>query len=550
MKKALPLLFLIFSFGFITNTAADTLFLSSDGSISNLDRTAPLKRTLRAAMRSSSQLQYTITGVMDSLGYLDHRLWSRAPDTLALLPGRRYEIETIEISSNSDINSDQYIPSLPRPFDWGEVTALSSKITRKMAQSGYPYSRVVASFQKCSDDENSGVCVLLEVDSDHKTRFWAPLIYGETKNPDLYSREIRIKEGEVFDIRRIEDALGRLEMRPYVLSATIEPPLIIESGEEFDDSLKKVVVPFIIHERSGMDLEGALGFQSGSSSSLRGSFNLSLINVFNQGEVADIHYSGNRVLQDFNAAIRKPWVFGLPLNAGLKLGIEIEEAGYGFMSGEINFDADVGSRILTGVAFHGSETVHDTSGRWTFFGTDLFLKRTAHNYRRGVQTGGFSVKTGTGFAKREKLYTRSRVELNAALQVPLFDRQAIILRLNSKNLITNEETLAPAEMYRVGGHQSIRGYSDNEFAFKNVMYGQLEYLYYFNDRASVFIFLDAGAGLDNDASFDFSKRRVMMGYGAGVRFPARGGMVSVEWARNYKESHRGGRVHVGVKNRF
>ena len=70
-------------------------------------------------------------------------------------------------------------------------------------------------------------------------------------------------------------------------------------------------------------------------------------------------------------------------------------------------------------------------------------------------------------------------------------------------------------MYRVGGFASVRGYDDDEFAFRTTVYGQWELLWYFNEEGSVFIFLDGGFGYAQAVSFTSAGRQDLLGYGVG-----------------------------------
>ena len=91
---------------------------------------------------------------------------------------------------------------------------------------------------------------------------------------------------------------------------------------------------------------------------------------------------------------------------------------------------------------------------------------------------------------------------------------------------------------------------DNEFAFSTVVYGQLEYHYYFNYFGSTYIFTDAGAGLydKNSGAATSNHLQKMLGYGIGIRIPVKIGDASIEWARNYKDSRGWGRIHVSIRN--
>ena len=159
-----------------------------------------------------------------------------------------------------------------------------------------------------------------------------------------------------------------------------------------------------------------------------------------------------------------------------------------------------------------------------------------------------SMVTGTGVANREgSAKARWSLEVGGAAHLPLISRWAVMVAATGKSLVTDEVMLVPAELFRVGGQGSIRGYSDREFAFRSVAFGQLELLMYLGDQTSLYVFGDGGAGFTDKITFHRSDRTVLLGYGVGIRAPTRIGTLSIEWARNAKETRGLGRIHFGFK---
>ena len=121
------------------------------------------------------------------------------------------------------------------------------------------------------------------------------------------------------------------------------------------------------------------------------------------------------------------------------------------------------------------------------------------------------------------------------------------MRLVSKHLITKEQNLITAEKFRTGGYNSVRGYSDNEFAFRTLVYGQLEYLMYFIGTGAVYIFSDGGVGFEQKIELNGNYSSIL-GYGVGIRLPSRIGIMTMEWARNFRDHKSLGRIHIRFQN--
>jgi hemolysin activation/secretion protein len=163
----------------------------------------------------------------------------------------------------------------------------------------------------------------------------------------------------------------------------------------------------------------------------------------------------------------------------------------------------------------------------------------------------FSLVAGGGIAGRERNFTRSHVEFTGGMHLPLWKHQAVRLRVLSRHLITGEDSLAAPEMFRVGGCSSVRGYMENEFSFRTVVYDQIEYRYYYGPASSAYLFADNGFGFGQSLTrARWGDRTGFLGYGLGIRVPAGFGALTLEWARNISRSDRTswGRINVKISN--
>ncbi|MFP4013916.1 MAG: BamA/TamA family outer membrane protein [Chitinispirillaceae bacterium] len=487
--------------------------------------------------------------ILDSLGYHQGKLRA-VDDTLFITPGKRVSIKGFSIEAPSSVSFENTnFPSFPRPYDAGEIREMVQALSRSLADQGYPFSRVITSI----DSTGPGVLeILFGIEPDTRTCNSAPVVKGIKGKRDLFLRDILIREGELFRAADVSESLRRLRLRPYVTEAGAGSPVLVNGSPLESDTLKAVAVPFTITERSGMDVEGALGYESGSAEgkgALRGVLNLSMINLFHTGENAKIHYIGAQNSQRLKVSFEKPWIAGMPLFAGGALGLEVEDLGYGYLSGELSTGIEIGGRWKGSFTLRGSETVPPDSlgSPYKFYGADIAFSLISRPYSRGNLVKELSIRTGSGVADRETAYTRNRMEIEAGIHAPFGKRYAFLGRIVTENLFTDEENLSPAEHYRTGGSESLRGYSEDEFSFRSVAYIQTECLLYFNKNSSLFIFLDGGTGFDKPGSFSLADRKDMLGYGVGVRFPSKLGSVTLEWGRNIHDSKSAGRVHLGIQ---
>lgn len=498
-----------------------------------------------------------IKDFFDSLGYLNNRLDSLSNDTFIISPGKRSLIISEQIECSVPLDFTFPHKTYPCYYDAGDISARTSEIGGTLARKGYPFARTIIEIMPVSSIHDS-LTVIFNIYPDLKYRFTSPLLEGNFKTKKrLLLKDIKIKEGDLFNIDRVEESAENLRSRQYIANVQARAPLIIKSSPQIpnqDDTL--TAVPFLINDRSGMGLEGALGFDAsqGNQSTIQGDIKCSFLNLLHSGEAAAFSYSGTKVSQKLDASVSKPWLFNLPLEFLSDMGMEIERDNYGYIYGRVRLLYELNPFWKAGIGFKGNEITYSSDtidvGSGKFYGVDFVLSKIPPLYCLGLFGSELFLETGSGVSKKEKNYTRSHIDFSAGVHVPYLTKFATFLKLTSKHIVSDEKNLAPAEMYRVGGYNSIRGYSDDAFACRTALYGQIENLLYFSKSGSVYIFLDGGIGFQQSNDFLNGNHISMLGYGAGVRLPSKLGSMSLEWARNIQDKRSLGRIHIRFQNAF
>jgi outer membrane protein assembly factor BamA len=513
-----------------------------------------------------------VRNFLDSLGFFHARWDTVSQKRYQVTPGLRAVIASEKISGADSIRLDSLMPrEFPRRYDAGEIGKRVAQIARRCAEKGYPFATIAVAIAPPStapsiQAEPDSLTVTYRVNSDRKCLFAAPRLIGaRSTKSKLLLRDVVVQKGSVFDVRKIEETVERLNLRAYIAAASVgamavEPETMRENDDRADDQTADyVAAPILVKDRTGLGIEGALGFNSagGDAPVLQGDLTLSFLNIFHSGESASLLYAGDKTYQKFHVEGSKPWLLGRPFTATASFGLEIHEHSYAFLNGEATLLAEIQRNWHAGISLQGSETTTDSvvdsssSATRRYYGADFLLSRLNERLMDGIVSRELSLATGGGISNRERAYTRSHIDFVVGIHLPLWRHQALHLRFISKYLQTDEATLVAAEMYRVGGYRSVRGYADDEFAFRTVAYNQLEYLFYFNPTGSTFIFMDSGLGFERSLNLArWSERREFLGYGLGVRVPAKLGTLTLEWARNIDDTKSLGRVHVMVQNQM
>ena len=512
----------------------------------------------------------SLKNMFDSLGFFRPSFDTQSR-TISVNPGPRSLIDSLCIKSKLPCAMDSIEKGLfPRFYDAGEIQGLARKVLFYFGCRGSPFARLSVSLTDTQfvDIKNPNrlhktFFITFDVQENGTYAFAKPILVGKFKtSARLIGHDIVAREGSVFDLRKVEETRQRLMLKSYISSVEPGNLKILKdtlSRKDTSDHAKtfsgNVVEPFVISDIVGLGIDGAIAFEAGQTNvnSLTGLFSLSLNNIFHRGEVGSFSYKGEQGFQRLEVSVSVPYLFGLSLFGSSGFGLEVQENSYGYLHGELKMLTELWPFWQGGLVLQGHEItryVDSVDIASNFEGVDFVVAREGKAYRAGLSGSDLEFKIGSGLQQSQgQQLNRWHIDLNAGAQAPFNIRYAVAGRVVCGSYLTDaRDTMQVTELYRTGGYKSIRGYTDNEFAFKTVLYEQLEFLYYFSYTGSTYIFLDAGAGFNVESPVSKSGATKMLGYGVGIRIPVKIGNASFEWARNYKDTQSWGRIHISVQN--
>ena len=508
--------FLLFSFSYCHSAQSEKLFSDSSTCYLLNSPTSSTNSFVRDYYKKTPIIkkEKTLRSFLDSLGFFDASFSRISKDTVIINTGSRFVIDTLRLSGTTALRLDSIITvKLPHDYDAGEIDRMAKSIMSALENHGFPFANLSMDIQTRINEKKISVVFLVK--ENGRYTFAKPLFTGSFKTSiALLSHDIMFREGELFSQQKVLLSQKKLQSRPYISDVVVSAPVVLLDAQLSTDAstsaknnnfsvappLDKVMVPFSCADKTGLGIDGALSVQAGGQSSgstgLIGLLNLSLLNLFHNGESANVSYKGQDNYNKLQAGISKPYIFNLPLLFNIDFGMEIKKNEYGYLQGNAAANADLFSLWSIGLGVNGHEVLDSSSKTSQYTGIEIILKKITEKQCAGASVRNVELTTGSGVANNSGiLFNRWHVDLSGFEQFPFTLHQATVIRFTGHTLFTNpQDSLRTAELYRTGGYKSVRGYTDDEFAFKTVGYLQGEYRYYFSELGAVYIFTDAGVG--------------------------------------------------------
>ena len=317
---------------------------------------------------------------------------------------------------------------------------------------------------------------------------------------------------------------------------------------------------------------GLLPASGGEPAQLVGNGRVNLRNPFGGGRALDVELERNPALASSLAlAARDPFVLGTPIAVGLAFVGESRTAPAPFSrqryAAEVGYAVGPGLSLVAGLSAEAvrpglADSVAGGAVRRSdavYVGAGVVLERldAPRNPRRGLALrlyaeGGRPRTTSPDPTVVVEAGVRRRLDAAVRGYLPTLRRQTAVLGLDARVVQAGAaDRLDDADLFRLGGARTLRGY--DEGAFRGRAVGRLlaEYRLLFDADSYGLAFVDLGyvdrpAGLRSALGAVPAETRVLPGYGLGVRVRTGLGLASVSYALSPDVPLGRGKVHVGV----
>lgn len=478
-----------------------------------------------------------------------------------------FRLGTIRILDSGPLSANVVQATLPfRPGDRLTAERLQAgleAIARRYAEAGYPLARVIIRQLDQDPAHPDRLLLALVVEPGPRLYLDRIVLRGTRRTrPDFVARMLNLQIGR--RLRTFNPELMAERLAATGLFRRVDPPELYLSG----DTTAALVFP--LEEASPGSFDLVLGYQppGAGAGGLVGSGHLQLRHLFGEGRELDVQLERlpGRVSR-FRLEVADPFLLGTAFSLRLGFAGRQQDSTYNRQ----DFRLVLGYRFPSGLQLTGSlrrETTRPgpaglrleggqqriTRGMATLFGVGLRWEQLDHPLapRQGLTLtvraergrkirSSLQVADGDTSRARERI-RQDRLEATLRLYSPLADR--LVLVGGGELALLRADRYDVADLYRLGGARSLRGYNEEQFVGHRTVRLLAEIRYLLTPPTFIFGFLDLGYVATPPLPGTPSRADWHPGYGLGLQLQTGAGLLNLSYALNPDEPLLDGRLHL------
>ena len=460
------------------------------------------------------------------------------------------KISTIHINVGSDLILHQ-IPELKNKdtlkIAYIEINSFLNQTIQRLEESGFALAK--ASLTNISRKKNK-IYADLRVESDQKRILNTIIINFENVN-----QNVKFPKGHLAQInRKYKNTLFNqkmvnqiyLDFEKFQFTNQVKYPEILFTK----DSTKAYVY---LEKRKSNTFDGFIGFSNNETNKIRlnGYADIKLENILGSGELLSIYWkSDGNDQKTFNANIELPYLLKSPL--GLKAQIQLFRQDSTFQNTktaiDLSYFANYSTRFYLGYQRTTSSDIQNALETSVGDFNNLFVTASL-DYRKLDQNNNtfpiqtyLNLTTGTGnrqilneIAERTKS-TQIFITIEASHNFNLNKKNSI--NIKSQNYYLQSNRYLDNELYRFGGFNSIRGFTENSLRAYFTTSLLTEYRYIITPTLYVHSILDycIYKNRTNLEQTDNAKKLLAIGFGFGLQ--TKNGLLKFALANGKSENQQ------------
>lgn len=423
-----------------------------------------------------------------------------------------------ELANISDNITDNYFVL---PF--AAIEASLQRLNEIRTEMGNTFASL--SLKSITVENDNSLSASLLVESGLKRNIDSIVIKGYEKFPKSFLKYYAgIKNGKTFSQKKLIEQNDIINSLPF--ASTIKPPEALFRKDS-------TIIYLYLVKRNANLFDGVLGFATNEETrklQLNGYLNLELNNNLNFGEQLTINYKADGEEQrSFKVKADLPYLLKSPFGVGLELKIFKRDSTFitTEQQSRISYQINPASRSYIGYKGYESSNlldeqivgspIEDYSSRFLLAGLSFIKLQNSTLF--GVKSNiSLETEIGSRNLKNEnENQLRFMIQLNHIFNLNY--KNSIFLQ-NSNNLLVSD-TFLTNELFRFGGINSMRGFSEDSIDASLFSVLNTEYRYIFNQGLYVHSIIDIGY---------FENKTILLkeklySYGIGMGVQTKGGLL-------------------------
>ncbi|MFC4748884.1 ShlB/FhaC/HecB family hemolysin secretion/activation protein [Flavobacterium branchiicola] len=297
-----------------------------------------------------------------------------------------------------------------------------------------------------------------------------------------------------------------------------------------------------IEKRKANTFDGYIGFSNDESKKihLNGYLDISLINTLHAGEQFSLYWKSDGNKQTtFNTKLEIPYIFKTAL--GIKAQLNIFKQDSTFQNTKTAIDLgyylNYNSKIYLGYQSTESSDIQNTNSttisdfKNSYITSTLEYKKNNHsNYlfpRKSFANllFGYGKRTTNNTPETTETIKQFYTNLNLSYNFELNKKN--FLYINSQNLYLKSDNYITNELFRFGGLNSIRGFSENSLQGNIANLFITEYRYLLSPNLYIHTILDYGIYQDQTSIKNSKKFNTLISAGVGLGLLTKNGLLKI-----------------------
>lgn len=459
-------------------------------------------------------------------------------------------------------------------FSLKTIAKMESGMLQYAERNGYPfaslkYDSLRIEANQLSATMNFDVGPLIRFDSVH--------IIGEKVLKSRFATAyLGINMGDPYDQVVVDGIVSKLRRLPYI--RLVKSPQLSFQNSEAKVSLE-------LTKRPINTIDGIIGFLPNSSRDngllITGQFDLELYNPFATGKKIGLHWRRlSEETQSITMDYFHPNIFRSPLSVNTDFNFLKQDTTFTRRDFRVDFSFNLGAsstlgfftdftntNLLATSQFENATRLPDiVDFGLTRYGLSLnlnylddpFIPRNGLSLQLSASVGNKTIEQNIDLPS--ELYQgvdlktlQYQYDMSFGNYLPLSPKVVLYTGLNA-GLLSNDQ-LFQNDAYRLGGLNTIRGFSENFFFATTYAYSTIESRVFFDDSSYLSLFSDVGFIRSDFVDRVGDKNEFALGLGAGINFSTSNGIFNFVYALGTSDNSGGlnfnqSRIHFGFTTRF